>query len=137
MPQSADPVLSLAVRIVVAYIEHNDTPGRALPDLIRDVYNALAHAAAGAASSPGLGLVRRATSGQTVFDDHLICMECGGHMKTLKRHLRIVHDSTPAQYRAKFSLPNDYPMVARGYAMLRSSLAKESGLGRRAMPRGR
>jgi predicted transcriptional regulator len=142
MPQSGDPVLLLTAQIVIAHIEHNDTPARALPGLIRDLYNALANAASSTAAPPGPPIpspraVRRPSSGQTVFDDYLICMECGGHMKMLKRHPRTVHNSTPAQYRAKFSLPSDYPMVARRYAMLRSSLAKESGLGKRPMPRGR
>jgi predicted transcriptional regulator len=117
-------------------------PARALPGLIRDVYNALANAASSTAARPSQPIpsptaVRRAASGQTVFDDYLICMECGGHMKTLKRHLQTVHNSTPTQFRTKFLLPSDYPMVARRYAMLRSSLAKESGLGKRPVPRRR
>jgi predicted transcriptional regulator len=80
---------------------------------------------------------RQLPAGQTVFDDHLICLECGLHMKMLKRHLQTVHKETPAQYRAKWHLAGDYPMVARQYAALRSDLAKESGLGKRPAPRGR
>jgi len=67
--------------------------------------------------------------GQTVFDDQLICMECGLSMKMLKRHLQTVHGMTPAEYREKWELSSDYPMVAANYAKLRSSLALESGLG--------
>jgi predicted transcriptional regulator len=67
--------------------------------------------------------------GQTVFDDHLICQECGVSMKMLKRHLQTVHGMTPRDYRAKWDLSDDYPMVAANYAKLRSSLALESGLG--------
>jgi predicted transcriptional regulator len=67
--------------------------------------------------------------GQTVFDDHLICLECGVSMKMLKRHLQTVHGVTPREYRAKWGLSDDYPMVAANYAKLRSSLALESGLG--------
>jgi predicted transcriptional regulator len=67
--------------------------------------------------------------GQTVFDDRLICMEDGLSMKMLKRHLLTVHGMTPDEYRAKWNLPGDYPMVASQYAKLRSSLAVQSGLG--------
>ncbi len=67
--------------------------------------------------------------GQTVFGDHLICMEDGLSMKMLKRHLLTVHGITPDEYRAKWGLPESYPMVAADYARLRSTLARESGLG--------
>ena len=67
--------------------------------------------------------------GQTVFGDHLICMEDGLSMKMLKRHLLTVHGITPDEYRAKWGLPESYPMVAADYAKLRSTLARESGLG--------
>jgi predicted transcriptional regulator len=69
--------------------------------------------------------------GRTVFDDHLVCMDCGLSMKMLKRHLITVHAVTPEEYREKWSLSPDYPMVASSYAALRSSLAKQSGLGKR------
>ncbi len=69
------------------------------------------------------------TYGQTVFEDRLICMEDGLSMKMLKRHLLTVHGMTPDDYRAKWGLPDDYPMVAATYAKLRSSLALQSGLG--------
>jgi predicted transcriptional regulator len=69
------------------------------------------------------------TFGQTVFGDHLICMEDGLSMKMLKRHLLTVHNMTPDEYRAKWELPESYPMVAAEYAKLRSTLALQSGLG--------
>ena len=78
--------------------------------------------------APGAGHVHP-EFGQTVFDDQLICMECGLSMKMLKRHLQTVHGMTPAEYREKWDLSGDYPMVAANYAKLRSSLALESGLG--------
>ncbi len=141
MTPSDDPLLSLVAQIVSAQVEHNDTPTRALPGLIRGVYQALAKAGSGhsapAEQSVAPAVVRKGPGGQTVFDDHLICMECGLHMKMLKRHLQTVHNETPAQYRAKWRLSGDYPMVARQYAALRSSLAKESGLGKRTAPRQR
>jgi predicted transcriptional regulator len=139
MPQSEDSLLSLVARIVSAHVEHNATPTRALPGLIRDVWLALSSVATG---EPGrtrapAATRRESTAGETVFEDHLVCMECGLHMKMLKRHLQTVHNMTPVQYRAKWHLPGDYPMVASAYAALRSSLARESGLGRRPSSHGR
>jgi predicted transcriptional regulator len=138
---SDDPLLSLVAQIVSAQVEHNDTPATAVPDMIRGVYRALAEAGPRTVTvsnqpSPS-ATARKAPAGQTIFDDRLICMECGLPMKMLKRHLQTVHNETPAQYRAKWHLPGDYPMVARQYAALRSSLAKQSGLGKRPGPRVR
>lgn len=73
--------------------------------------------------------------GPTVFEDRLVCMEDGLSMKMLKRHLQTVHGMTPEEYREKWNLPDDYPMVATQYARLRSDLAMQSGLGLK--PRGR
>jgi len=142
MPQPDDSLLSLVAQIVSAHVEHNATPTQALPDLIRDVWLALASAGTDATAQPGRtgttpAATREDTAGHTVFEDHLVCLECGLHMKMLKRHLQTVHNMTPAQYRAKWRLPGDYPLVARQYAALRSSLAKASGLGRRTGPRER
>jgi predicted transcriptional regulator len=133
MARSDDALLPLAARIVIAQVENNDIPGPALSDLIRDVYQALASVRSGTPSPAA----RKTPAGQTIFDDHLICRECGMHMKMLKRHLQTVHNVTPKQFRSKWHLPRDYPMVARRYAALRSSLAKRSGLGKRPASRGR
>jgi predicted transcriptional regulator len=142
MPQSGDSLRWFAAQIVVAHISHNETSTRALPELIRSVYQALANVAVNDATPPAQNSAkpipsRKAAAGQTVFDSHLICLECGLHMKMLKRHLQTVHNTTPTQYREKWRLPGDYPMVALEYAALRSSLAKESGLGKRPVPRSR
>jgi len=142
MPHSGDSLRWFAAQIVIAHISHNETSTRALPELIRSVYQALMNVAASdaaptAQSSARPTASRKTAAGQTVFDSHLICMECGLHMKMLKRHLQTVHNTTPTQYREKWHLPGDYPMVALQYAALRSSLAKESGLGKRPVPRSR
>jgi predicted transcriptional regulator len=137
MPSTADPLLSLVAQIVGAHVEHNDVPARTLPDLIRAVYQALASTGPETAQAVVEPPTRKRSAVPTVFSDHLVCMECGLHMKMLKRHLQAVHNETPAQYRAKWKLPGDYPMVARQYAALRSSLAKESGLGKRPASRAR
>jgi len=134
LPKAGDSLLSLVAQIVIAQVQHNETPRHALPGLIRDVYRALANAGE---TTPRPPPAVTAPEGQTVFEDHLICMDCGAHMKMLKRHLQTVHDTTPAQYRAKWNLAGDYPMVARQYAALRSSLARDSGLGKRPVPRSR
>jgi predicted transcriptional regulator len=139
MPPPAESLLPLVAKIVSAHVEYNDVRPQDLARLIRDVYQALAGVVAAAESRAGddreVPPPHRGSTVQTVFNDHLVCMECGLHMKMLKRHLQTVHDSTPAQYRAKWRLPGNYPMVARQYAELRSSLAKGSGLGKRPGPR--
>jgi predicted transcriptional regulator len=142
MPESGDLLRGLAAKIVIAHISHNETSTQALPDLIRAVFQALASAGSGESvmqASPATRPTtpRKAAADQTVFDSHLVCLECGLHMKMLKRHLQTVHNTTPAQYREKWHLQGDYPMVAHQYAALRSNLAKESGLGKRAVPRTR
>jgi predicted transcriptional regulator len=137
MPQSDEFLLSLVARIVSAYMEHNAIRAQLLPGLIRDVYSALAGIGGEAEGTRAVTVKRKGPAGQTVFEDHLVCLECGLHMKMLKRHLQTVHHMTPVQYRATWGLAGDYPMVASQYAALRSSLAKESGLGKRSTPRGR
>ncbi len=146
-------ILALAAQIVTAQVSHNDVQSGAIPGLIQNVYNALLDVDRGGAPArrddgPPIALGQHRhnhphvhngrhahnvyvhpTFGQTVFEDHLICMEDGLSMKMLKRHLQTVHDMTPDEYRAKWGLPSDYPMVAANYAKLRSSLALESGLG--------
>jgi predicted transcriptional regulator len=138
-------LLTLASQIVSAHVAHNDTPVAQLPSLIRDIYDTLA-GIGDTAMQPDRGHTpRRQPAAQTVphardhhrdhghapADDYLVCLEDGLTMKMLKRHLLTVHGLTPDQYRAKWDLPDDYPMVAANYAKLRSSLAKKSGLGLR------
>ena len=135
-------LLNLTVQIVSAHIGHNPTPSDALPGLIRDIHDTLAGLAPSAdpisASAPAAEpAARSVAAAQHAADDHLVCLEDGLTMKMLKRHLMTVHGLTPEQYRAKWGLPRDYPMVAANYAKLRSSLAKESGLGLRPDARPR
>ena len=144
--RSSNHLLVFTTKIVSAHIGHNDTPTDALPGLIRDVYNVLAdiqattprtevhqhtHEHAAPQGSATRTAIRVATHTHAPSDDLLVCLEDGLSMKMLKRHLITVHGLTPDQYRAKWGLPSDYPMVAASYAKLRSSLAKESGLGLR------
>ena len=138
---SQDRLLTFAVQIVSAYVRHNNTPSEVLPSLIETVYDTLESIApsdtTGGHASPEHRTANDhvhshyATHTDTANNDFLVCLEDGLTMKMLKRHLLTVHGLTPDEYRAKWGLPNDYPMVTATYAKLRSSLAKESGLGLR------
>ena len=133
-----DQLLTLVAQIVSAHAGNNAIGPDALPRMIRDVYDTLASIAPpAAATTNGHGhdhahpQEHRHAASHGVSDDLLMCLEDGLSMKMLKRHLLTVHGLTPDQYRAKWGLPPDYPMVAANYAKLRSNLAKESGLGLR------
>ena len=136
--ETHDQLLTLVAQIVSALAGNNAVSPDLLPRMIRDVYDALASVAPPAAASTNGQRHRHAhppehrhAASQGVSDDLLTCLEDGLSMKMLKRHLLTVHGLTPDQYRAKWGLPPDYPMVAANYAKLRSNLAKESGLGLR------
>lgn len=117
-------------QIVIAYVSANPVSATALPDLIRSVHSTLANIGAPApeevAPQEPAVPVRKSITG-----DFLICLENGKKFKSLKRHLRTHHNLTPEQYRAKWNLPADYPMVAPNYSATRSQLAKDNGLGRK------
>jgi len=147
MYQTHDRLLSLAAQIVSAHVGHNDTNANELPALIQEVYgtlsnleptNRVAAAPVHAHTHAHAPAARRApANAHAVANDHLVCLEDGLTMKMLKRHLITVHGLTPDEYREKWGLPSDYPMVAPSYAALRSHLAKESGLGLRPEARPR
>jgi predicted transcriptional regulator len=122
-------LLGLAAQIVSAHVSNNAVEAGDLPKLINDVHRALATAGAPAApprDEPAVP-VR-----QSVKPDHLVCLECGKHFSMLRRHLANDHQLTPDEYRQKWELPRNYPIVALEYAKRRSSLAKKSGLGRKS-----
>lgn len=122
--------LGLTADIIVSHVGHNQIAADALPDLIQAVYRALTTAGLPDAApleklSPAVPIKR------SVFPDYLVCLEDGKKLKTLKRYLSTAYGLTPLEYRAKWGLPRDYPMVAPNYAITRSSLAKSIGLGRK------
>lgn len=123
-------LLGLTAQIVSAHLIRNPIPTGDLPGLIRQVHAALATAAAPLAAEPEK-TVPAAAPRRTIFPDYIICLEDGRKLKTLKRHLRSTYGLSPEDYREKWGLPADYPMVAPNYAARRSSLAKSLGLGRR------
>ena len=137
---ASNDLLRMSVEIVSAYVSNNSIAATQVPDVINTVYGAL-----------------NSINGQTVFEssesqkpavsvrrsvnpDYIVCLEDGKKLKMLKRHLRAAYGMSPDDYRAKWGLPSDYPMVAPNYALQRSALAKKIGLGRKKgekMPRGK
>ncbi|WP_341021086.1 MucR family transcriptional regulator [Brevundimonas diminuta] len=122
-------LLSLTADIVAAHVKANKVAPAELPVLITSVHAALA----GLGAAPKEEALTPAVSVRaSVKPDHLVCLEDGKTFKTLKRHLMTSHGLTPDEYRAKWNLPADYPLVAPAYAASRSTLAKAIGLGRKA-----
>jgi predicted transcriptional regulator len=126
-------LLGLTVQIVSAHVSNNQIPAARLPSLIQQVYAALSHTAVETPQQiEPEKTVPAVAAKKSIFPDYIVCLEDGRRMKTLKRHLRSNYDMSPEQYREKWDLPADYPMVAPSYAARRSKLAKQLGLGRRA-----
>jgi predicted transcriptional regulator len=121
--------IELSAEIVSAYVSKNSVPAAELPSLLNSVYTALTKTAQGPKDEPKAELVPAVSVRKSVTPDAIICLEDGKSFKSLKRHLRTTYNMTPEQYRAKWNLPADYPMVAPNYARARSELAKTMGLG--------
>ena len=122
-------LLNLTTQIVSSYAGSIRIEPTGLPDLIGNVYRTLQTAGQEQAVEPAQ--VPAVPIKRSVFPDHIVCLEDGRKLKMLKRHLKTSFGLTPETYRAKWSLPHDYPMVARNYATKRSDLAKKIGLGRK------
>ena len=123
-------LMGLAAKVVSAYVAKNTVAAADLPALIERVSEALAKAADGGAGSEALKLRPVVAIKDSVTPEYIICLDDGKRLKLLKRHLRTVYNMTPDEYRMKWGLPYDYPMVAPNYAEARSALAKKIGLGR-------
>lgn len=125
-------LVELATEIVSAYVSHNAvTPGD-LPKLIADVHGALRSLSTNEVMLPVEELKPAVPVRKSVAPDYIICLEDGKKFKSLKRHLRTHYNLSPEEYREKWGLPADYPMVAPSYSATRSKLAKDNGLGRKA-----
>ena len=121
----------LTAEIVAAYVSANSVSAAELSDVIRGVVDALA-GLDGQAEAPKAEALKPAVSiRKSVTPDYLICLDDGKKLKMLKRHLRATYDMSPQDYREKWGLPADYPMVAANYAARRSEFAKQIGLGRK------
>jgi predicted transcriptional regulator len=121
--------IELAADIVSAYVSNNAVAASDLPALINDVHNALLRMTSGAAPPAGDGPKPAVALKKSVTSEYIVCLEDGKKFKSLKRHLRTQYNMSPEEYRDKWGLPADYPMVAPNYAKARSQLAKQMGLG--------
>jgi predicted transcriptional regulator len=121
--------IDLTAEIVSAYVSNNTTPASEIPALISQVHAALARVSSGRSETSMEPAKPAVSVKKSMTADYLICLEDGKRFKSLKRHLRTQYNMTPEQYRDKWQLPADYPMVAPNYAVARSQLAKSMGLG--------
>ena len=132
-PPAPTNVLGLTAQIVSAHVSNNPVAADSLPSLIQDVYRTLAGIGREPVQperpQPAVAIKK------SIFADHIVCLEDGKKLKMLKRHLKTAYNMTPEQYRERWGLAPDYPMVAPAYARHRSSLAKKIGLGTK--PRSR
>ena len=131
MENSELDLTSFTADIVAAYVSHNVLSGDKLPEFISSIYAALNKASGQSIEPEKVELKPAVSVKKSVTPDYIICLEDGKKFKSLKRHLRSEYDMSPEEYREKWGLPRDYPMVAPAYAAARSSLAKNMGLGRR------
>jgi len=126
-------ILGLTAKVVAALVSNNTVPPSDVQSLIRQVYKTLAEA--GTEPPVPERPEPAVPPAKSVFNDHIVCLEDGRKLKMLKRHLMAAYNLTPLQYRQRWGLPANYPMVAPAYARQRSALAKKIGLG--TAPRGR
>ena len=121
--------IELTAEIVSAYVSNNPVPAADMPGLINQVHTALIRISGGHSDTQAEPLKPAVSVKKSITPDHIVCLEDGKKFKSLKRHLRTQYNMTPEQYRDKWGLPADYPMVAPNYAAARSQLAKQMGLG--------
>jgi len=126
---TSSPFIELTADIVSAYVSNNTVAASEIPDLINQVHLALVRASGAAAEIQAEPVKPAVSVKRSVTPEHIVCLEDGKKFKSLKRHLRTQYNMTPEQYREKWNLPADYPMVAPNYAAARSRLAKQMGLG--------
>jgi predicted transcriptional regulator len=127
--RSGSHLIEMVSDIVSAYVSHNPVPVADLPKLIERVHATLSEIQSGGAVEAKPDLKPAVPIRKSVTDDHIVCLEDGKKFKSLKRHLRTRYDMSPEEYREKWGLGPDYPMVAPNYAKQRSALARKMGLG--------
>lgn len=127
-----DELLQMTVDIVSAYVSNNALAAAQIPELISTVFGSLDEIRADEVEPEQEPLKPAVPIRKSVGEEYIICLEDGKKLKMLKRHLRTTYNLTPEEYRAKWGLPSDYPMVAPNYAKQRSQFAKKIGLGRKA-----
>lgn len=130
--RNTEMLIELTADVVSAYVSNNSVPAAELPNLIAEVHSALGRVGASAPEPVSVEKAKPAVNPKrSVHDDYIICLEDGKKFKSLKRHIMTHYGLTPEQYREKWSLDANYPMVAPNYAAARSQLAKKMGLGRK------
>lgn len=133
--RNSDALIELTADVVAAYVSNNPVPVGELPNLIADVHAALGRVG-GTSEQPSAEKQKPAVNPKrSVHDDYIVCLEDGKKFKSLKRHLMTHYNLTPEEYREKWGLDANYPMVAPNYAAARSQLAKKMGLGRKPKSR--
>jgi len=137
MSGDAGEFIQLTAQIVSAYVSNNTVPAGDIPALINQVHAALTRVSSNSGVVPAEALKPAVSVKKSVTPEHIVCLEDGKKFKSLKRHLRTQYNMTPEQYRDKWSLPADYPMVAPNYAAARSELAKQMGLGQQRRRRAK
>jgi predicted transcriptional regulator len=125
-------VLQMTTQVVAAYVGNNTVGGSQISDMIKTVYSSLAGLSEHSELASKAKQKPAVTVKKSITDDYLICLEDGKKLKMLKRHLRTSFGLSPEEYRAKWGLGSEYPMVAPNYAKQRSAFAKKIGLGKRA-----
>jgi predicted transcriptional regulator len=129
MSDEQSNAIEMTADIVSAYVGNNSVSATDLPNLIQQVHAALQGVSGGVVEAPAPSQAPAVSIKKSIQPDHLVCLEDGRKFKSLKRHLQSKYNLSPAEYRAKWGLPKDYPMVAPEYAAARSALAKAIGLG--------
>ncbi|ODT84836.1 MucR family transcriptional regulator [Phenylobacterium sp. SCN 70-31] len=122
-------IIEMTADIVSAYVGNNTVAASELPNLIKSIHSAIAGVSTGQTEEPAAPQTPAVSIRKSINPEYLICLEDGRRFKSLKRHLRTKYNMSPEEYRAKWGLPKDYPMVAPSYAAARSALAKQMGLG--------
>jgi predicted transcriptional regulator len=129
--------IELTAEIVSAYVSNNTVAASDIPALINQVHAALARVSGDGGEAAAEPLKPAVSVKKSITPEHIVCLEDGKKFKSLKRHLRTQYNMTPEQYRDKWNLPADYPMVAPNYAAARSQLAKQMGLGQQRRRRAK
>lgn len=128
---SKEELAEIVADVVSAYVSNNPVQRGDLPELIGMIHGSMAALASGNGAAPVDPPTPAVSVKSSVKKDHIVCLDCGKKFKSLKRHLGTNHDTTPDEYREKWNLPKNYPMVAPNYAAARSEMAVRMGLGRK------
>ncbi|EAP90897.1 transcriptional regulator [Oceanicaulis sp. HTCC2633] len=131
LPVDNEELMRMTTDIVASFLTHNSVPAESVPDMIKSVYATMKEIS-GEPAKPEPKAKPAVPVSRSVSDDYIVCLEDGKKLKMLKRYLRSQYDMSPEDYRRKWGLPADYPMVAPNYSKRRSEFAKEIGLGRGA-----